>query len=381
MIKNQSKNLIALFVFILSLFIYFKTSAGSTAFNHFVLLADSMIHGKIYIEGDMPWLEKIPIDSTKFFVANPPMPAIVAIIPVLIYGSQFQQQYLSHFIGALSVALVFLIAIKMKGNISLAIWSAILFGFGTLNWYLISIGSTWYIAQVIAQFFLLLAMFAKVKNKSPLLIGLLFGFAYFSRIPTILTFPFFIVGLPKPWFKSLTLFSLGVLPSIVMNAIYNYMRFGVIWDIGYTLIPGVSTEPWYQKGVVHPTYIVEHLKIIFLTFPSVKDIIDFKPSIFGYAIWFTTPAFIFSLFNSIKNKIVWSAWISITLVSLLIFSHGSTGFSQFGYRFAADFYPILLYLTIFGVKEFRGPKLGHWILLFISICVNFWGIYSLNLIN
>lgn len=376
-----NKKILAISVFFISLFIYFLTSAGGTAFNHFVLLADSMIHGKIYIEGDMPWLEKIPIDSTKFFVANPPMPAIVATIPVLIFGSQFPQQYLSHFIGALSVMLVFLIVLSIKGGNKLAIWSAILFGFGTLNWYLISVGSTWYIAQVIAQFFLLIAIFAKVKNKSPLLIGLLFGFAYFSRIPTILTFPFFIISLPKPWIKNLILFSLGVLPSLILNAIYNYMRFGVIWDIGYTLIPGITTEPWYQKGVVHPSYIVEHLKIIFLQFPSFNEIVNFNPSIFGYAIWFTTPAFIFSLFNNLKQKIVWSAWVSIFLVSLLIFSHGSTGFSQFGYRFAADFYPILLFITIMGVKQFNGPKIGHWILLILSVCANFWGIYSLNLIQ
>ncbi|MEK7168741.1 MAG: hypothetical protein AAB778_01900 [Patescibacteria group bacterium] len=371
--------LVTIILFFISLIIFNITSAGNTAYNHFVLLADAMNHGKIYIEVDMPWLEKIPINSTKFFVANPPMPAIISMIPVLFLGRELPQQVLSHIFGAISVAIVFLIAIKIKNNLKLAIWAAILFGFGTLNWYLISVGSTWYMAQIVGQMFLLLAIFVKLKKISPMVSGLFLGFAYFCRIPIIFTFPFFIFDLPKPWFKNLILFSLGVLPSIILNSIYNYLRFGVIWDIGYTLIPGVSTEPWYQKGVIHPSYIIEHLKIIFLGLPRINDILSFKPSVFGYAIWFTTPAFIFSIFNNIKEKFVWSSWLSILLISLLIFSHGSTGFSQFGYRFAADFYPILLYLTITGVNRFNGPKLIHWVFLSISVLVNFWGVYSLNI--
>ena len=85
-------------VFIVSLAIFSLTSAGRNPHNHFVLLADSIIHGKIYIEGDMPWLEKIPIDNDKFFVANPPMPAIISIIPVLFFGKDFPQEYISIFI-------------------------------------------------------------------------------------------------------------------------------------------------------------------------------------------------------------------------------------------------------------------------------------------
>lgn len=375
-----NKTWLVISLFILSLFIYFKSSAGNTAFNHFTLLANSFISGKLYIEGDMPWLEKIPIDQYRFYVANPPLPAILSIIPVLMFGKDIPQQYIAHFIGALIICVSFIISLKIKNDIKLAVWSSLLIGFGSINWYLITVGSTWYMAQITAELFLLLAIYALLKNKNPILVGLFIGFAYFSRIPTILTIPFFLINLKKQNLKSYLLLFLGIAPSVIMNCLYNYSRFGVIWDIGYTLIPGVSTEPWYQKGIVNPVYILDHLKIIMFSLPSYENEFPyFIPSMFGYAIWFTTPAFLLSLKNKFKDKFVWSSWLSIALVSLLIFSHGSTGFSQFGYRFAVDFYPLLLVLTIKSVATSNGPKWQHWTLLCISVLVNLWGVLFLNI--
>lgn len=369
-------------IFIFSVFVFKLTSAGNTAFNHFTLLADSFLHGKIYIEGQMPWLEKIPIDENKFFVANPPMPAVVSLIPVLIFTKDIPQQYISFAVGGIIAVLTFLISLAIKKNTSLAVWSSILVSFGTINWYLITVGSTWYFAQVVAEMFLLLSIYLLLKKKSAFLIGLFLGFAYFSRIPTILILPFFLFNLPKPFLKNAILLFIGLLPSIIANFTYNYYRFGVLWDIGYTLIPGVSNEPWFQKGVVHPSYILDHLKIIFTALPKISSEYPYiMPSLFGYAIWFTTPVFIFSLFNKLKEKIVWTSWLSIILVSLLIFSHGSTGFTQFGYRFAADFYPLLIFLTIKAVADKGDPKWYHWTLLMISVIINFWGILFLNILK
>lgn len=372
--------LVIFFFFLLGIAIYFITSGGKTAFNHFTLLADSFIHGKTYIEGQMPWLEKIPIDENRFYVANPPMPALMSMLPVLVFGKNFPQEYLAHLIGALIIVITMLISIKIKDNLKLAIWSGILVGFGTINWFLSSVGSTWYLAQITAELFLSLAIFSVFSQKKPLITGLLLGFSYFSRIPTILSLPFFLFVYRKEFLKNAFLLFIGLIPSLLLNFLYNYARFGVIWDIGYTLIPGVSTEPWYQMGVIHPSYIINHIKIVFGALPVfIKSFPYILPSLSGLAIWITTPAFIYSFFAKFKDKFVLFSWISIIAISLLIFSHGSTGFTQFGYRFAVDFYPFLTYLTIKGVSNSGGPKWHHWILLFIGVIINLWGILSINI--
>ena len=57
--------------------------------------------------------------------------------------------------------------------------------------------------------------------------------------------------------------------------------------------------------------------------------------------------------------------------------HGGTGWAQFGYRFAVDFYPFLFLII---ANNFQGCKLGrvHWLLLFVSIFVNLWGVLWIN---
>jgi hypothetical protein len=74
---------------------------------------------------------------------------------------------------------------------------------------------------------------------------------------------------------------------------------------------------------------------------------------------------------------VLATWFSIILIALVIFSHGTTGFTQFGYRYAVDFYPLLVFLTIKGAVNLNS-KYIHWVLLIMSIIVNLWGVIWIN---
>jgi len=144
------------------------------------------------------------------------------------------------------------------------------------------------------------------------------------------------------------------------------------------LIPSVLSEPWFSKGLMNVSYIPSHLKVAFLSLPIFINKWPFiKPSWGGLSILLTTPAFIFALTARLKDKVNIFAWLSVALVFGFVAMHGSTGFAQFGYRFAVDFYPILTFLTIKGVAR-TGLKKIHWILLFIGILVNLWGVLWIN---
>jgi hypothetical protein len=101
------------------------------------------------------------------------------------------------------------------------------------------------------------------------------------------------------------------------------------------------------------------------------------PSWAGLSILITTPLFIYTLFNKLKDKLVLFTWISIIPIALVVLSHGTTGFAQFGYRFAVDFYPLFFLLII---KYFSKNKIEtiHWVLLSVGILVNFWGVIFIN---
>jgi len=379
-ILGKKKYIFPILIFIISFVVYYLTSSGKTPYDYFTRLAASFLKGKYFLTENPSWLnELIPAGQNKYYVVYPPMPAFLSLPFVYIWGILFQQQYLAHLLGAGIVLLTINLSLKIKKNIKLAIWSGILVGFGTIIWFLSTSGSSWYLGQISACFFLLAALNESNGKKRPFLVGLFLGAAYLSRLPTILSFPLFVYLIKgKKITKNIIKFGLGILPFLALNFLYNYIRFGTIFDKGYLLIPEVLDEIWYEKGLFNLSYIPRHLKIIFASFPIFQNQFPFIiPSWAGLSIWITTPAFIYSFFSNIKERVVQISWLVIILISLVIFSHGTTGFAQFGYRFAVDFYPFLIFLTIKGVSKGK-LKTHHWILLIVSILVNLWGVIWIN---
>ena len=377
---GKKKYIFPILIFIISFVVYYLTSSGKTPYDYFTRLAASFLKGKYFLTENPSWLnELIPAGQNKYYVVYPPMPAFLSLPFVYIWGILFQQQYLAHLLGAEIVLLTINLSLKIKKDIKLAIWSGILVGFGTIIWFLSTSGSSWYLGQISACFFLLAALNESNGKKRPFLVGLFLGAAYLSRLPTILSFPLFVYLIKgKKITKNIIKFGLGVLPFLALNFLYNYIRFGTIFDKGYLLIPEVLDEIWYEKGLFNLSYIPRHLKIIFASFPIFQNQFPFIiPSWAGLSIWITTPAFIYSFFSNIKERVVQISWLVIILISLVIFSHGTTGFAQFGYRFAVDFYPFLILLTIKGVSKGK-LKTHHWILLIVSILVNLWGVIWIN---
>lgn len=378
----QKRGKVLLIITFFSFFlVYLASSAGKTPYDYFVKLADAFIHGRYWLNENPPWLnELIPAGPNKFYTAYPPLPAILLIPLVAIFGKEFPQQIFAHIVGASFAITWILIALKIKKDSKLAIWTGILASLGTITWFMSSVGSVWYLGQMTAALFLSLAIYEGLTKKRVFLVGLFVGAAFLSRLHTILSLPFFIYLLRDKLKNPKNIFSLGlaIISFIIFDALYNLVRFGVPWDKGYLLIPGVLSEPWFSKGIMNPGYIGNNLKVAFASLPTFSNHFPFiKPSWSGLAIWITTPAFIFSFRASLKETLVKFGWISTLLIFLFVALHGSTGFAQFGYRFAVDFYPFLFLLTIKGVAR---DKLSwqYWLLLFIGVIVNLWGVIWIN---
>ena len=369
------RRLVSIF-FILALSIYFISSQGKTPFDYFTRLADSFLQGKYYLEENPPWLsELIPAGDNRYYVVYPPMPAILAMPFRSVFGEKFQQQYLAHLLGAGIVALTMMVSWIFKKDLKLLIFIGLLTSVGNIIWFLSSVGSSWYLGQVSAAFFMIAAIYESLSKKRPYLTGIFLGAMFLSRIHTILIFPLFLYLYfdKKQWLLNYIKIGLGAIPFLGFNFYYNFIRFGTIFDQAYFLIPGLMEEPWFRDGLFNIKYIPHGLETMFLSLPRFSNSFPYiTPSWYGLSILITTPIFIFILFNSLKDKLVLVTWISILMIALVVLSHGTTGFAQFGYRFAVDFYPLLFLLLIcyFSKKNIRNV---HWILLFFSILINLWG--------
>ena len=361
--------------------IYWTTSGGETPYNYFTRLADAFLQGKYYLDTNPPWLnELVPIGNGKFAVVYPPAPAVISIPFVLIFGTKFEQQILSQIMGALAAFVWGLIAYQKSGKRIVSLWVFLLAGLGNIIWYLSSNGSVWYTGQVSAFLFLSLSIYESLNKRGLPLVILYFGLAFLSRLQVILAIPIILYLnwslLKNP--KKFISFILGLSFFGIIYGVYNYVRFGSFIETGYGLIPGVLKEPWYEKGLFNYSYAVSNLKIMFTSLPIIKNVFPYiTPSWGGLAIWITSPAFIYALSANIKQKQNLITWISLLLVSVVIFFHGGTGFTQFGYRYAVDFYPLILLLIVEAVGKSK-IRWHHWFLLSLSIVVNLWGVIFIN---
>jgi len=381
-LKNYSlkHHFITIILFLGFTLIYYLTSGGHTPYDYFVRLSDAFLNGRYYLSENPPWLnELITASANKYYVVYPPMPAILAAPFRYILGNRFPQELLAHLVGAITAVLTYRLSVLIKKSTKIAIWASLLSGLGTIIWFLAANGSSWYLGQLVGAMFVMSALVETNFRKRAFLIGVFIGAAFLSRVHLVLALPFFALLLIKrDWKKNLLQLALGFLPFALFNFGYNFIRFGTIFDKAYILIPGVLSEPWYTMGLFHPTYIPRHLKVMFTALPIFSNSFPFiKPSWGGLAIWITTPAFIYAFFSKIKEASVKLSWITIFLISLVVFSHGTTGFAQFGYRFAVDFYPFLIFLTIKGVSRSE-LKWHHWVLLALSVIVNTWGVLWIN---
>jgi hypothetical protein len=364
--------------------VYVISKGPVPAQDHYVWLADAFLHGRLGVTGTGALLQEIVPLNGNFYVVYPPMPAVLLIPFVAAFGTSFDESVFSILIACVCVSLTWLMLKKIGVNGHKALWLTALFGFGTCFWFVAAVGTSWYVAHVVAVLFLTSAIVLAFYKKSYVLVGLLLGFSVLARLPTALAFPFFLLLIYerndawKPRFKQAVLFFVGLAIPVSLYLMYNVARYGSILDLGYGLIPNIQQDPFFQQGIFNIAYIPRHIKAIFYQGPNILNTFPYiQPNWIGMGLFLTTPAFIF-IFNL---KVIWrnklSRYAALAVLCILppIITHGTVGFTQFGYRFSLDFTPFLMLLVAYGMRENLG-----WIektLIILSILINLWGVVSI----
>ena len=369
----------------IALLIFLLSKGPSPGQNHFVYLADSFLHGRLGLTGGGENLAEMVPFNGNYYVVYPPMPAVLLLPFVAVWGTTFDQALLSVILAGFCVAATWLMLKKAGSNQTKALWLTALFGFGTCFWFIASVGSSWYIEHVVAVLFLTSAIILALYGKSNFAVGLLLGCSVIARLPVALSFPFFLLliydqkNMWMPRVRQALIFFGGLAIPVGLNALYDYARYGVFTNIGYYLIPGIQEDPFFQQGIFNIAYIPRHLHAIFLQGPNVlPDFPWFQPNWIGMGLFLTTPAFLFIFIGAFRggwrslNK---KAALAILCILPPIITHGTVGFTQFGYRFSLDFVPFLMLLTAAGMRENLGWT--EKVLIILSLLINLWGVVSI----
>ncbi len=316
--------LIALIVFLLS-------KGPPPGQNHFVYLADAFLHGRLGVTGGGTSLAEIVPFNGNYYVVYPPMPAVLLLPFVAVFGTGFDQGLMSVFLACLCVSLTWFLLKKTGVNGNKALWITGLFGFGTCFWFIASVGSAWYIEHVVAVLFLTLAIILALSKKNPFLIGVLLGCAFLSRLPVVLSFPFFLLLIYeqnrawKPRLKQAAYFAVGLGILVAVYELYNFGRWGVFSDLGYTLIPGIQQDPYFTNGIFSLSYIPRHIYAIFFQGPILLSGFPyFEPNWIGLGLFFTTPAFIY-IFKGPWNRLSKYAALAVACILPILITHGTVG--------------------------------------------------------
>lgn len=378
---------IIIFLFLFTYLIYSSSSIGESPYNYFSRLAESISHYKLYLTENPPWLNELIPSNGKYYVVYPPMPAILIVPFTLLFGKLIPQTSFSIILGSINCILVFILFKRMKYSDKMSALLALFFAFGTNHWYLSTVGSAWFLAHVVAIFFLLLSLIETFGKQRLVLIGLFLGASFWARTPVIFTTGFFYVYFWKKFWplniqniKNFFLLNLGVILFIYLDGVYNYLRFGQITPFApYNLIPHIDQDLIFKDGFMSFRFIPRHLEAILFKLPIFKNEFPYIiPSLYATAIWFTSPLVIY-IVKYKKSLLTIACWVGIIPTFLTISMWAGIGYAQWGYRFIQDFilFILILIATATGLKQ---SKLFY-LLLITSILINAWAIILINKLN
>lgn len=369
--------------------------------SHFVYLADSWLHGHLYLSSapantlDYTW------HDGHWYVAFPPLPAIL-LLP-FVAMSHLSNQILVTFAFSVSIGLVniglmsrvFHLFFEKMGKLGPPIsWHILLFSFGTEHLMATMQGNAWYLAHLVATTFLLLYITETFTQQRPILAGLYLGLAALSRITTLLAFPLFLFQISATHLTSskeplqvrsqhplqiLLLFSVPLCVFGIGMLLYNFARFGSLFDFGYNTmnVNPLLQEILHEYGQFNLHFIPTNLRYMLFDPPRLLSrfpYLSFSP--FGTGIFWTTPSLLFAFFafrhkkHFLTTLSLISSCILIIIVLLLYFN---TGWYQFGYRFSMDFLPFGLILSSIGMYKLKDTYAK--IAIGFAVGINVWGCF------
>jgi hypothetical protein len=430
---------VAVALFLLALGVYLSSNPARPDFyDHFVWQADAFLQGRAEIEWPVTngphqngyFQDVLPLEGTGYAqLPFPPLPALVLLPFVAVFGLSTNGAAVAAVLGALNVALCWTMLSSVSARRDAAFLGTLFYGFGTVAWYAAMLGSTWFLAHVVASTFLFLAITAAVRSdagvgvrgraalagaslgqagrrlRGQVLAGLLFGTAALARLTTVFGAPFFVfVGGGGSFLRrAVAAGSAALLPMLLLVA-YNLVTTGHVFHPAYEHLyrveyrprPELVNESW---GIEDPRYIPQNA-VVMLAWPPQTPLLDdpacratdpptalgllldrdcplLRPDPLGLSLLLVSPAYLLALpllWHAWRHRLVAGAALAVLFIALADLMHFSQGWVQFGYRFSNDFAPFAVVLVTLGIAR-RGIGLLSVGLVAASVLVNAWGVY------
>lgn len=372
--------------------------------------------GNAYFQDVMPLADANGLPMGRALIPFPPLPAVILLPFVAIWGLATNAQLIGAVIGALDVGLAWWIVGRLAVRPSTRFSAIVFLGLGTALWYAAAVGTTWFLAHVVAVGLTLLAIgvalgadpaavaagsggnvaATTVRPDAPadlgerretlldprgVLAGLLLGLAATARLTVVLGLPFLLlVGAGRGRLRRAASAAVGAALPVLGLLAYDLATtghpFSPVYDYLYHLealgYPELGYHPeWSIEDV---RYIPQNLTLMLFRGPDVlpacnppaiaRGLFDaacpwFRPSPLGMSLLLTSPGYLLALpalsglLRRRPSRLVVGAAVAVTAIAVVNLMHFSQGWVQFGYRFSLDLAPFALLLVALGLERLR----------------------------
>lgn len=388
--KRQAPEKVLLFVlyFLAFLALIYYNVLTHTGEQQFVSLAKSFLQGHLYLDIKGTWPDSSFYKGYAYWPQGI-FPAIILMPFVAVVENITRQGYVQVFLNILNIFLLYKIALKITKNKITSLWLSFAYIFSTAYIVVGLIPWSWWFAQVVATSALLLAIHEFLYNKRWLLTGFYLACALATRIDLFIALFFFLfsVLLSKEKInlkiRRLFLLCVPVLSGLSIVLLYNYFRFGSIFEFGYKYhIPAliIARNILHRYGTWSLFYYPTNFYYLFLKgFDAVvvagSGYLKFpfvSANIWGMSIFLTSPILLWCFKNikiTIKEQQVKLALLTSLFILLFLLGYFGVGTRQYGYRYALDFSPFLFLILCrsFSMGMDRSAK----IVIVVSFIINY----------
>jgi len=390
--KLSERNFAIVIALIAAALFYFSTKAVQRHFDYTYRIALALLEGHVGLSQKPPsWLnEMVPFEG-KFYSVFP-LGAVLANLPIaLLQKLGLFREWPAHGWAALIAGgcvyffyrLSHIAEMSRPRRVLVALFPI----FATWAWCNLGFAGAWQMALGFAMLGQAGALYYTLVRPSPVLAGLWFAVAFGNRTELVVTLPAYLyLWLSRPgkpaddslpaapesiwhrlrawrpqwtdarriiaWPKGREVARFLAMPAILLllTAAYNLVRFDSVADFGYERIPGVMKEPWYQNGLFSLTAIKGNVhEMLFRNMLQIPKFPYYQPHAFGCSIFFSCPFLFFLFREGGKYKAV--CWLTIAVLTFILWCHGNAGGWQFSYRYA-----MILLPWIFVIIAGNGPR-------------------------
>jgi hypothetical protein len=307
-------------------------------YNHFVWQASAWLEGEWtirypvpptasspgnhYFQDVLPVIDEAGIPTGRAILPFPPLPAVLLLPFVAIWGISTDAQLVAAVVGALDVGLAFWMLGRLGVRSSIQVGVTLFFALGTAFWYASEKGSTWFFAHLVAVPLTMAAIAIALGRDRPaaeealgappgsdgetsndaawfrtvddvgrgnlidghqFLAGLLFGLACAGRLTVLFGAPFFLlVGGGGGWRRRGLSAGLGAALPIAGLLAYNVVSTGHVFNPAYDYLYRAETAAYtfldYRPdwAIEDPRYIPRNLALMLIGPPAVNpETLDF----------------------------------------------------------------------------------------------------------